>query len=195
MSLRGRLSAHEPRLPSPWCEIRSPPRHAGKLYRVSGSQLEKHLVDLCIPRIGKRPGEAAHFKTTLLQNTNGSDIIAGDAGVERAVIHNTEKLPQRLCSDSTSPEFLPNPICDLGFTVPQEASHTAGDVALPEDDLLDYGGVREDSGPMLEERVTVGGSARNEGSHPARFRIFLVLEENWQVIFDDISQDDGVAQA
>lgn len=48
---------------------------------------------------------------------------------------------------------------------------------------------------MLEERVTVGRIARNEGSHAARFRIFLVLEENWQVIFDDISQNDGVVQA
>lgn len=117
--------------------MEAPESRAGKLYRVSGSQLEKHLVDLCIPRLGKRLGEAAHFKTTLLQNANGSDIVAGDAGVERAFVHNTEKLPQRLCSDSTSPEFLPNPICDLGLAVPQEASQTAGDVALPEDGLLD----------------------------------------------------------
>ncbi len=47
---------------------------------------------------------------------------------------------------------------------------------------------------MREERITVGWIARQEGGHPARVRIFLVLEQNREITLARVSQLDRVTQ-
>ena len=59
-------------------------------------------------------------------------------GVERAVVHDTEKLRHRLCSDSVCPEFIADPIGDMRFAVPQITPHCTGDMDLPEDVCVDF---------------------------------------------------------
>ena len=162
-------------------------------FRSSG-EFEKYLVDLCAAGFGKRLAGTAYCKAAFLQNADRGDIVLGGAGVKGTRVADAQKLGQGQGRDSSAPECLSEPVGNLRFAVPQEASDRTRNLAVPEDGLIHAGGVGENSLPMRHERIAVGGIAWHECGHAVRFRIVLLLEENGEVAFGEISQDNGVGQ-
>jgi hypothetical protein len=127
-------------------------------FRSSG-QFEKYLLDLCAAGFGKRLGGTAYCKAAFLQVADGGGIVLGGAGVKGARVEDAQKLGQGQGRDSAAPECLSEPVGDLRFAVPQQASDRTGNLAVPEDGLRHDGGVGENLLPMRHERIAVGGIA------------------------------------
>jgi hypothetical protein len=81
----------------------------------------------------------------------------------------------------------PDPVAHFARAVALEALDVAGHGAVEEDGPDDDRAIGQDPRPVLHERIALPG---REGSHTIGHRITLILEEDRQVRFQNLSQLD-----
>ena len=102
-------------------------------------------------------------KPLFLQHAEGSGVVTGDMGVQRACLHVDQKQRQRSRGDAPAPVFAADPVPHLPFAGLLEPQDVAGDASIEEYGLLQHDFVVQDPVPVRHERIPLPG---RESGHP-----------------------------
>src|SRR4026208_1561568 len=108
---------------------------------------------------------------------------------QRTSRYGLQKFSQCLSGNTFSPIFLSKPVTDFAFTFLFPTENASCHLTI-ENDCQEYEGlIRHDLRRMCHERFPI---ACRESCHGRRFGVELLLEENREVSFGHIAQEDFI---
>jgi hypothetical protein len=125
-------------------------------------------------------------EAAFLQYANGSAVLNGDVRAEGPCRLLAQELRQRGSSDAAPPVFSPYPITDEASAIGVPASNVSDYAIVNDNGSLPSGRIADDvRAPVQHEGIVL---TWRKCRHTVSFRITLMLEKDWQILFRHVPQ-------
>ncbi len=176
-----------PRISRFWLERYSPSRSTPSGCWAADSELSSaELKAILLDRVRPQFDAIELPKATLLQHSNGSEVLNGDVGVERSHRLLAQELRERSSCNTSSPVLSSDPVPDEASAIGAPAANVSRHATVYDNGPLPSSGIADDlRAPVQHEGVALSWS---EPRHAVSFRFTLMLEEDRQILFQHVPQ-------